>query len=559
MALTIAIEGRGVIANCDAVVDDTGGTGTGDWTEEGGGTMALSEDVFLVGVSCIGGKYAGKSGFQQFDIGAGNELNFTDSTGSESGELLYIWVAMTALGTLDTLSTYPLCIRLSSDSPGTSNYVDYLIAGNDDKNGWSGGFKCFIIDPLKTPSRVSGTHANIVAAVRTLGIWVDCSGSARADSIFIDQVAVGSGLRITGTSTTGWADVVTWCNDFTNRGWGMVQEREGIYYAYGKIYIGDSTQSAVTSFVDTSGPIIQFGTSEYYYSAAWVPSVDTDFGGIIIEDHADYTTTFDDGIIVGTAGGRAGSYYIGHDDLFVSADLFGGAATGSLTRLYGTTLRNFRGAVNMGDDSQHLFYGGTINGCGQFDPVAGPILRNITFANSATTGGYDAALKWNSNIDIEDCSFLANEYGIEHDTAASGVNYTNLIFSGQTEYDILFTDTGVLEVLVDGGTIPTWSGTAGGTVSLPSSITLTMTVKDEAGDPIDVALVYIDDDDEVPYILSTTTNAQGVASTGYTGGAAAGSRWRVRKYGYKPYKQIIDIGASDISIPVTLISDPQQT
>jgi len=84
-------------------------------------------------------------------------------------------------------------------------------------------------------------------------------------------------------------------------------------------------------------------------------------------------------------------------------------------------------------------------------------------------------------------------------------------------------------------------------------------VKDEAGDPIDGVFAYIDDNDETPYILNTTTNAQGIASTGYTGGAAAGSRWRARKYGFKPYKQLIDISSSDISIPVTLVVDPQQT
>jgi len=77
MALTITIEGKGVIANCDAENNDTGGTGTGDWSEQGGGTMSLSTDVFLVGSSCISGQYASKSGFQQFDIGAGNELDFT--------------------------------------------------------------------------------------------------------------------------------------------------------------------------------------------------------------------------------------------------------------------------------------------------------------------------------------------------------------------------------------------------------------------------------------------------------------------------------------------------
>ena len=115
---------------------------------------------------------------------------------------------MTAIGTLDTLANYGLCIRISSSSPGTSNYVDYLIAGNDDKNGWDGGWKCFVIDPNKTGTRVSGTQSSIISSVRTMGIWIDCSSSARADSIFVNEIAVGKGLRVTGTSTTAWKDIV---------------------------------------------------------------------------------------------------------------------------------------------------------------------------------------------------------------------------------------------------------------------------------------------------------------------------------------------------------------
>ena len=75
------------------------------------------EDVFFIGSSSIGGKYAGKSGFQQFDLGAGNELDF-DTGGTEEGQFLYIWVSNTALGTLDTLANFGLCIRVSSSSPG---------------------------------------------------------------------------------------------------------------------------------------------------------------------------------------------------------------------------------------------------------------------------------------------------------------------------------------------------------------------------------------------------------------------------------------------------------
>lgn len=96
-------------------------------------------------------------------------------------------------------------------------------------------------------------------------------------------------------------------------------------------------------------------------------------------------------------------------------------------------------------------------------------------------------------------------------------------------------------------------------VKIQASITLEMVVTDENGDEVSGAYAYIDDNDTSPYILNTTTNASGIASTSYVGAAVVGSRWRVRKYGYKPYRQLVDISSESISLPVTLIADPQQT
>ena len=96
-------------------------------------------------------------------------------------------------------------------------------------------------------------------------------------------------------------------------------------------------------------------------------------------------------------------------------------------------------------------------------------------------------------------------------------------------------------------------------MSFSTSIQLTMTVKDESASPIVGAFAYIDNNDESPYILNTTTNGVGVATVGYSGSSVNDSVWRVRKYGYKAYKQLIDIGSSNISIPITLVADPQQT
>ncbi len=399
MALTIAIEGKGVIANCDSLTNDTGGTGTGDWSEEGGGTMTLTPDVFLFGDSSIAGKYANKDGFQQFDLGSGNELDFTASTGNEAGQFIYMWVNMAAFATLDDISTGGIIIRISSSSKGTSNNIDYCIAGGNgsgngvDANGWTGGWKLFIIDPLKTPTRSNGTQSSIVASVRTLGIYLETWDSVRAESIFIDQIAVGSGLRITGSSTTGWKDAMEYCTDYANRAWGMIQERDGIYYIYGKIYIGDSTQTADTDFSD-SARILQFGTSQYYNSSgSWVSTMPTNAYGIIVEDNATYKTTFTDGVIVGTDNGRSGSTIIGNSDQKVSIDLYGGNNTSSKTLLYGTNFKSITGGITWGNDSDHKCYGVNFQLCGQFDPVGGVEIRNCIFSEVAPLSSFATILR----------------------------------------------------------------------------------------------------------------------------------------------------------------------
>lgn len=433
MALTIDIEGTGVIAYCDAIADTAGGT----WFELGAGTIALSTDVFKIRTASIGGKYASKSGIQAIDKGA-TTYDFT-AGGAQEGELVYIWISMTALGTLDTKANYGLAIRLSSGSSttATTNYIDFVIAGNDDKNGWDGAWRCFVVDPTKTPTRSNGTVATILAAVRSIGVWIDCSTSARADSIFINEIAIGSGLRITGTSTTGWGDVVDYCTAYATRGWGMFQERENEVFSYGITNIGDAaSQTAAVSFTD-SGRSIRFGTSEYWTGSAWASSMPTTASGINIEDHTTYTTTFSDGVVVGTDSGRSGSAFKGNSLLDVTMDLYGGNNAASVTTLYGTKLQELTGALVSGNDSDHKAFSMTVAKSGQYAPVGGQVIRNAIFEETTAT---TAALLWNANADVVDSKFIANTTGaaIEFDTVGTYSQNGNT-FSGNT-YDVLNSD-----------------------------------------------------------------------------------------------------------------------
>jgi hypothetical protein len=547
MALTITIEGKGVIANADAS-PDTAMAGSA-WDEDGGGTDSFTTDTFLYGDTSFAGAYSNKSGYQYYDIGAANVLDF-DTAGTEEGQHIYMWIHCPTIGLLQNKANKGLAIRLGTS---LSDYREYLIAGSDDSNGWNGQWKCFIVDPTK-PGSVTDTGSYDYGSLRYFGVWIDTAALAKGDNIFISQMAVGFGLRITGTSTIGWEDVVTYCTDYPNRAWGMFQEREGIYYTYGKTWIGDSTQTSATSFTDT-GRVIQYGTSEYWNGSAWVTTADVDSFGLVIEDAASYSTTFKDGVIVSTDKGRSGSSIIGNSLMNVSLDLYGGNSASSAIELYGTSLKYITGNINMGNDADHLFYGGSIEACSQFDPVGAPKLRNINFISTSSS---DAALLWNSSIDIEDCSFIANTTGAAIEISDYGdgnYTFTGLNFSGNTA-DVNNTSTGTLTITNESSNADSYTGN---TTYFQASITLKMTVSDEGGSPVVGAYAYIDNDDEAPYILNTTTNVDGIASVAYTGATVSGSRWRVRKYGYKPYRQLIDIESEDISVPITLVGDPQQT
>lgn len=471
MTLTISIEGKGIIANSDALINDTGGTGTGDWGKVGNGSLSLSTETFLFGSSCVALAVSNEHSALYFDLGVGNELDFS-TTGSEAGQFIYMWVFLPTPGLQETMANDGTKIRLYTT---LSDYRDYIITASDDTNGWDGGWRCFVVDPTK-PGSISDTGTYDEGSIRYIGVDYDATSVAKGDNVFIDQMAVGTGLRITGTSGSGWAEAVAYCTDYPNRAWGVLQEKDEIYYAYGKIYIGDSTQTAATSFTD-EGRVIKFGSTEYYYSGEWVPTADVDFEGIIIEDASGYATTFEDGVLVGSDAGRTGSVIIGNDNHDVELDMFGGNNTGSLTRLYGTTFRNIKGDIVFGNDSDHRMYSVSFEDCSQVDPVGAVEIRNCLFVGY--TSASDAALLWNSNIDIRNCGFIANanptsnSHAIEHPVYGEYIYY-DLAFSGN-DYDIYFTDTsGSLVINASGTSNPDSYETTSGSVFINNTKSYTL-------------------------------------------------------------------------------------
>tara|TARA_R110000772_G_scaffold35637_4_gene85764 strand:+ start:941 stop:2602 length:1662 start_codon:yes stop_codon:yes gene_type:complete len=505
MALTIGIEGLGVIANADNATTDTASSGSWGFTGSGGVSNGVTTDTFYYGSASIAMALSGsgKNGWLYYQHTSA--INFSTTY---SGQFIYIWVHCPTLGLTETLANVGLGIRIGTD---TSNYRTYTIAGNDDSNGWDGRWKCFVIDPNLTGS-IADTGTYSASTITYIGIKGQTTGTAKGDNFFVSQIAVGSGLRITGTSTTGWKEVVDYCVDLTNRAWGMAQEREGIYYAYGDFYIGDTAQTADTSFVD-SGRIIQYGVSEYYISSAWATSLIATGFGLDVEDNATWKTTFTDGVIVGTEEGRSGSTFIGGANEEVHMNFYGGNNAGSVTELLGTKFQSISGSFVSGNDADHKFLSCSFIACSQFDPVGAPLIRNCTFAE---TVDINSALLWNENIDIEDCSFIANTLGagIEHPSSAgTPYSYTNLLFSGNT-FDGLNTSGANITVNKAGTSNPiTDEGSF--TITYDASITLSITVVDDSTGLVIATnpRVIILKDSDKSELMNQAVNGSGVAST----------------------------------------------
>lgn len=426
MALTIAIEGKGVITDAES---------TTDWGVVGSGGISpvLETDLVLQGTYAVSCKVSGaKDAWLYYDIGATNELDFSGS-GTEEDQLIYLWVNLTTIGIIDTLANNGFRIQIGSS---TSNFSYWTIGGLGVLgNDYTGGWMCVVIDPTLTATGVGGTGLD-TASARYFGMYIGTTAAAKGENLIIDTIAVGSGLRITGTDVTGWQEVSDYCNDYTNRAWGMLQEKLGIYFAYGTLFVGDSTQTAVTSMTDGSR-VFRFGDFEYYTGSVWASAIPNGFNGLTVEDAASYTTTFQDGVLVGSDAGRSGSLFIGSSDCDTTFDLYGGSAADSLTLVYGTTFQGIDGGVTFGTDSDHKCFSAAFTECGQIDTGSVEV-RNCQF--SGYTLDADGALLWGASTDVERSAFIGNTdvtndpHAVDHPTAGS-YDYTDLTFSGN-DYDI---------------------------------------------------------------------------------------------------------------------------
>jgi hypothetical protein len=445
---------------------------------------------------------------------------------------LYFWMRCDVMPfceakTTGTAARSGLCVRVA-DSAG--NYVDWHVAGSDT---WGGEWRCFVVDLNHSGTEVYASSGTLdLSDVDVITWYTDNSNSGNIriiDNTWLDAVRFGTGLTVTGTDFT-LADVAADDALLANK-YGILQDIDGVIFGQGRITIGSG---ATTTTLNSDNELFVFKdtfVSSTLYQLNFVGSGNTtDIQNSVFR--ADGTT--DNARFVFDA-----------DDTNITFTMAGSSLTraGLVTFAAGDSITNT-----------------VFNDCGQVDPSTATFNTN-TLSNYV---GTDGALYWNATANTHTLTFINCDRGVEI-TQTTDQDFVGMDFDDSAgNYDVHLNNGGTSITVANDSNSDgnSYIATGGGVVTFSSSVTLSMICKDESGAVIADAWASIHDQSgspEVEIMNEQTVAVTGLATTNWTGGAVTGSTWRIRKYGYKPYRASVDIASSDITIPVTLIADPQQT
>jgi hypothetical protein len=444
---------------------------------------------------------------------------------SATGTHVYIWFKT-------DLSNYYTDVRVRLVT-STNNHREYILANQTTKL-WDGAWKCFVLNVAAGDVADTGTFNS--ASVASIDIIVDNSSSGNIRSVtnaWIDAIRYGTGVSVYESTSAefDFGDIEATLNSETNKTGIIARNPEtGILELQGKLTIsGNGTDTNFTSDTELLA-WVDNSVADNYYGIYFVDSdLDVDINSLTMTSYGTNDNTRPDFDASGT---------VGTFTMTGSAFLRGG------THDY---------------KSGQTITGTKFNDCQQVDPSTSTFTGN-TFSNysEAATNG---ALLWPGGTTVQNINFINCDEGVEITQTTSqsfiGMNFDDV--SGKYDVHLNNGGTSITIALDSASNGNSYVATGGGTVTFSSSVTLSFKVTDEDGNDVSGAYAYIDDNNSTPFILNTTTDVNGEASVNHTAGAVTGSTWRVRKYGYKPYVATVDIGSSDINLPVTLIADPQQT
>jgi hypothetical protein len=428
-------------------------------------TLDLNTNVKKEGTGCIGIiPTASKDCGMIFNYYNANGSTVLDLT-TVGNEVIQYWMQSMSSALVATIASGGLYLIVTAVDaiPSSSNkWAKWYIGGSDNHpEGWNS----FMIDTRKTPSATNGgwTYATDAPNTYRIGIGALASSATawKAENIYIDRMAYGRPIyTLTGDGvlTADWADFLSDADTEVN---GLIQDINGAFEVSCGIQFGDDSQTATTTFVDATNQTLNWKRYQYY-SSGMVDSITyADYYKISAEGAASYLTSVTLGSLVGTDAGILGGQIKSLDPTNVPVIIDFNTDQAHITALnmYGVTFSGITGTINLGANSSFNYFSCSFIDCDQVDPDGACEIRNTLFIDTSDTV---AALLWDANIDIQDCTFIANTTGaaIEHDTwdgTASGTA-TNTGSETTTLYDTTasFTTTVAVNDIVYNETDDSW-------------------------------------------------------------------------------------------------------
>jgi len=353
---------------------------------------------------------------------------------------------------------------------GSGNVATWFIAGKSD---YSGGWLNIVVYADSTPTSGSVNPSNVTS----LGVRVvSASKPRRIENTWIDYLRYGDGLIVTGSGS--FEDVVL---ADLNRGWGIVEKNQGIYFLYGSIQFGNV---GVSTIVNEVGKVFSFANANVSPSLYKI---------VLYDDTGNSSFTFD-GCVFTTAGP---SFLLDFDNI--------GSSTLTFT---GNTVQKANKVYFLGNYAKCNVSGNVFDGCGEIYPQGCKFENNKIVNTRATTG----AVVFSSASEVLSAKNLQFQNYAGKNAVYLTAGVTGSITLDNWQFDRSGTDiywagtSGVLNVyLTNGSNAKTWNS-AGGTVNFIASVSLEV-----VGIPENVEIRIIKADD-----LTELAGAEDHTSPGMT-------------------------------------------
>lgn len=453
------------LSSVPTVIDNAEAT-----TNWGGNTFALNSGENIQGSNCV----------ECAQTTNGNNDVYVTGTWDFSGtgvgdQHVRLWFNITIIGNLS--ATNPIQLFLYD---GTNTAYYYW----DKASSYTGGWAQVVVYTGDTPD--SGTVTK--SSITRIGLRFVTSSKPRNvpyNSLF-DAWTYGDGYTVYG-GTSG--DPIDWSHiaaaDLTNA-YGILSERDGVYFARGAIQIGDGTN---TTYFEPSGQLVVF-TEEQVNSTLY---------DITFTDSASNLTNvaIDNGAWTSSAASLR--YSVDASDTNINAFSMAGLQMSKAGTVAFSSLTDIQNSV--------------FSDCLQVTPSTG------TFENNTVAGytGTDGALLWPGGTTVNTCQFNNNSRAVEI-TQTANQTFDALIFSSNT-YDVHLDNGGSdINVSKNNGSNPTtYIATGGGVVTyVGASVTVKAIAQEADGTKVASARVFLEASDGTgpfPYQESVTISNSGTTAT----------------------------------------------